>query len=433
MMQTIISDQKRSGAIAAIGNAVLENKSGVGSKVAVVLIALMPLSHTLITWDWDGQISAVNYALRHYGLLIVWLELVILLIAARVGWKPLQQFFGLPTAVKWLCAGAILSVIFTSVWASNSPTLSLLFAFRYLVHGLLIGSLIFLIRKDQNFRLSNWAFWLSCGFALYLVALTAFCMLVPNPQSFPWVRGIPSATNIRQIGNVVGIMALVPATLLLFGSSMRKDAFAASLLMVLLTFATWSGSRGALLGFGVAMAVAGWISRDRLAISKIILLVFSFTAALAISMFIPSPAPEFGIFRMAESLNSDDLSSGRWQIWQFAVEAIKTAPFFGHGAGNYRVNMELLTGLPFNHPHNFVLQLVYDWGIVGGGLALTLIAGLGFMLLRSDEGTVDERFLSLSGFVGTIAMASIDGALFYPLPIIIAVALISPHLARGRP
>ena len=404
----------------------------IGWKAAAYLIASMAVLHTVATWDWDGQISSVNRALRHYSFPVVWLELVILLLAARLGWRPYQQFSCLPVPAKWLFSLLCVSVGITSIFVSGSPITSTLFAIRFLLHGLLIGSLIFLASADHEFDFKNWVAPLSWGIALYLFALTAFCLLVPDPASFPWVQRIPSATNIRQIGNVLGLMALVPATLLLFERSMPKARFAALLLMALLSFIMWSGSRGALLGVCVATLFAGWHCRTVIATDRAMLLAFAFGVALTVSLFLPVPDPNFGLIRMAEAVASSEPSAGRWQVWQSTVEAIKTNLLFGHGAGTYRGNMEALTGQPFNHPHNFILQFTYDWGIVGGGLAMGLLAWLGFSVISSEKGTVEERFISTGGLAGIVTMAMIDGALYYPLPIIIVVALMVPRLVRDQ-
>jgi O-Antigen ligase len=408
------------------------HKLGSGWKLAIFLLAAMPFLHALATWDWDGKITATNHHFRLYSLPVVWIEIIIICWARRLGWRPSYHLPMLGNSEKCLCVVFCFSVSITALVSNENFAVQAFFVSRYFLHIFLMSSVVFIVSKSIDFSFHYWSSIVLHGAVVYVFSLIAFCLLLTNPQNFPWVERIPSATNIRQIGNVMGILALAPATAFIFRESNKTATFTVLAFMFLMTFVMWSGTRGSLLGFGIAVSIAGWQNRKSIRSSRLLSLILLSLLALLISLIFPTPAPEFGMIRVAESFSSGDAASGRLQMWQTTIEAIRNMPFFGYGAGTFRSNMASAWsfGYPYNHPHNFVLQFVYDWGVIGGGLALMLLARFGFAILTSDQGTDEERFLSISGFVALIVMALIEGTLFHPLPIVIAITLMTPHLAR---
>jgi O-antigen ligase len=63
-----------------------------------------------------------------------------------------------------------------------------------------------------------------------------------------------------------------------------------------------------------------------------------------------------------KAVETGDMSNGRKMIYAKCMEEIPEKPFFGHGMDLFEHNTD------FIYPHNFILQIFYD-----GGLMLTLI------------------------------------------------------------
>jgi O-antigen ligase len=402
-------------------------------KIAIIIVAMMPLFQTIVTWDDDGRFTLVAHYIRQYSLPTTMLELILLITCALAGWRPHRQFLALSRLTRWLLLTALIAISISSVVISNNPTISTLFALRYVAHISLFGALVHMLRgAEKELSTDYWQRTILCGGLAYVAALSVFAIFVPKPEDFRWFERMPSATNVRQIGNIVALFALVPATLVLFERSRRNTAFAWVGLTCLLTFITWTGSRGALLSFCLAVGFAGWRNRSAITPNRIVVFVSAALIAVALSLVIPVPDSNFGLIRIADSVGSGDVSSGRAQIWQNTVSAILEAPIFGHGAGMFRQNMTLVNGFPFNHPHNFILQLIYDWGAVGGGLMIAILSVFGKKIILSVDGQTNARFLASSAFIGLTSAAMIDGPLFYPLPIIVAAALMCPQVACWR-
>lgn len=390
-------------------------------KRVIVIVAMMPLVQTICTWDNDGLFTAFGQYVRQYSIPTVALEILVLLICTSAGWQPGKRLAELPRVTKLLILATIAAVMISSLAMSSHWVTSVHFAVRYVIHISVFFALVHILSQTQKYENAAFCIWaMFYGALAYVAALSAFAIFAPKPENFIWWQRMPSATNIRQIGNVVALLALAPVALLMFERHLQKALLAWAGLICLLTFIMWTGSRGALLSICLGIGFAGWLYRATITAPRTVLLVSAALIAIAISICLPSPDPNFGLIRMAESVTASDVSSGRVQVWQNTFDAIRQAPFFGHGAGMYRQNMADINGFPFNHPHNFILQFVYDWGVVGGGLMVTLFVGFGIKLVSSSCGEPNLRFLSTSAFVTLTGGALIDGPLFYPLPIVIA-------------
>ncbi|TSB02032.1 O-antigen ligase family protein [Sphingorhabdus contaminans] len=400
--------------------------------VAVLLITMAPGLHAIATWDLDGRLSSTAYAVRHYSYMVVLVEILVIWLALRNDLSFSNTFWELPKRVRTLLA-LWLTFSLIALFSTMSGLSNALFTLvRYLTHGFFLVSLVHLLSKSNRFDIQISLKVLSAGAVVYVVLLAIFCILVPNPQDFPWVRRVPSATNIRQIGNNVGLLAIAPVALLM--ASKRRSCVGPTIaFVIILSFATWTGSRATLLGlfFGIACGLV--IVRHFTTLRNMASAAVAAVMSILISVAMPVPDPTFGLFRLVKaSGEQDDPSSGRWELWAQTWEQITQSPWIGHGAGRYRDDMNLHFGTTWNHPHNFILQYLYDWGFVGGSIALILLAILGVAILRRTKADPLSRFIAITAYCAICATAMIDSPLFHPLPIMIALTLIAPVFAIAK-
>lgn len=62
--------------------------------------------------------------------------------------------------------------------------------------------------------------------------------------------------------------------------------------------------------------------------------------------------------KMNKYIGLDDISNGRSEVYEAAINYIKQSPFFGYGIETF----ESYTNYPY--PHNFVLQLIFEGGLL---------------------------------------------------------------------
>lgn len=151
---------------------------------------------------------------------------------------------------------------------------------------------------------------------------------------------------------------------------------------------------------------------------------------------LPVPGPNFGLQRVISSpgsteLRIDALSTGRVTIWRGTLAKIAERPLFGHGESQFRSQVPEAGGVT-NHPHDAVLQILLQWGVVG----LALVAILAIMLAARIRRVVDAAPSTTAPAIGVIAglltFSLYDGTLYYPYPIMMIVTAVAIILGHGR-
>lgn len=390
--------------------------------LAICFVAMLPSIFVWFTWDLDGVLSPAAYAIRHFSYPITIGELCVVIFAMHKKFSIFAAFAKLGPVPRILTViwsiFAFLPVAFVAENMSVTATTTL----QYAVHGVFLAALIHLAKLSAVANRETALKIFTFGAVIYVGLLIAFAMIIPDKEAFPWGLRLPSGTNVRQIGYYVAIIAIAPISLFLFSRKMKPTLF--FVVIFLIAFISWTGSRGALVGLFCGPALAAltlWRSPTKVRTG---LLMLSFVFGLAASIPLPTPGPEFGLVRMASSLSQDEIGSGRSFVWESTLTEIKKSPWVGHGSGSFKKNMNSIYGFDFNQPHQLVLQYIYDWGLLGGGAAGLLLLFLFFSCLGISRVSNDAAAYAAVSALCTIAVISmIDGAFYYPLSIVLAVAL----------
>jgi hypothetical protein len=232
---------------------------------------------------------------------------------------------------------------------------------------------------------------------------------------FNWVR-LPIFGNIRRLAMTAGLMSVF----LYFDAGYRQSE---KWLLVLarvvgLSLLFWSGSRGAMLGWMLALLLfirlTGQWSRWRGWSLEI-------GVAMALSILFDVGNPSMGFFgAFLRSWSGavvtgtvDGLSSGRMSLWLKTLEVLQEPriALFGAG-GNGFVRLHLMFDQIF-HPHNIVLQIVSDWGV--GGLLLLLWLVRQGVPMRSGLKSANTGMTGLGAalMVFLLVTGLLDGGLYH--------------------
>jgi len=136
---------------------------------------------------------------------------------------------------------------------------------------------------------------------------------------------------------------------------------------VMLIAMVWTGSRGPFFGLWLCVLAALFIYRKH--VSKIWLVVVVATTVIATSLiFIKLPYETTirigGV--VMDKYETEKLTSVRTEMFRWAWENAKKRLIFGHGTGAYAVDRNGVdTG---DWPHNIILELLYEQGLVGVAL-----------------------------------------------------------------
>ena len=240
--------------------------------------------------------------------------------------------------------------------------------------------------------------------------------------------------NIRAAGHFTAIGIALLAPFALISRRMGAKAVVATGLVILL-WATlfWSGSRAGLAALVPGLILALMFSRQRVKAIASNIALGAAGAALSTLYFIPGKG--FGLIERigqagnqvsnasgaSEALSS--VSSGRVDIWAWALETILEKPFFGWGYGS----MIEIPGAPYYyHTHNIVLEYALAFGIP---VALAVFALLGWLTLKALRNLARDPSAHMLAMAGTILVLPIysllSGVLINPYQLIIYLSALA--------
>lgn len=392
--------------------------------LAICFVAMLPSIFALFTWDLDGVLAPAAYTIRYFSFPITIGELCVVIFAMHKKFSIYAAFAKMGPVPKILTVIWLIFAFLPVAFVAENMSLTAITTLQYALHGVFLAALIYLAKSSAVANRETALTIFTFGAVVYVGLLIVFAIIIPDKEAFPWGIRLPSGTNIRQIGYYVAIIAIAPISLFLFSRKMKATLCFA--VVFLIAFIAWTGSRGALVGLFFGPALAALMLWRRPANVRTGLLALSFAFGLAASVPMPTPGPEFGLVRMASSLSQDELGSGRSFVWESTLTEIKKSPWVGHGSGSFRQNMKSIYDFSFNHPHQLVLQYIYDWGLLGGGAAGLLLLSLFVSCWERSRVTNDAAAYAAVSALCTIAVISmIDGAFYYPLSIVLAAAAVA--------
>lgn len=398
----------------------------------LLVIAIHPLLRVLILAEPSAEMTEIQVAERFLWFSFWVVEAIVIIVAARSDFRVVPCFRALPPAVRVLVAIWLAVMSLATLNAAFSPP-----AFRsaatWLLHGLFALAFWHLAKRDRNFEYTF------DRFARIFPGITVLAGLVSMgaiysiglSSTYPFGTDIPGFSNIRHSGYI-----FAPAIALCLGRlATSPHQWRTTVLLALnVALCLWFGSRGPFLGLIVGLVVA-WIlfSNFRRRTFWIHSLLSTATGAI-LSVIVPSPDdPAFNALRrfFGGGTDLEGFTSGRTEVWKDAIRLIADRPLFGYGGEQFQYVSPVAANVS-RHPHNFALQAIFDWGVIGGGAFLILLAfGVGSALKLHQDLTPAGR-VALFGAACMLGYALVDGILFYSFTIAVTSIFLLTALAFSR-
>ena len=109
---------------------------------------------------------------------------------------------------------------------------------------------------------------------------------------------------------------------------------------------------------------------------------------------------EIGILdKMSKLIAEGDIWNGRIEIWKTSFECFLDSPIWGHGING----IQLWTQGTIEYPHNFILQLLNDGGIIFGLLPIYVII-YGMILFFSNSSRKSGNIINFFVFIISISV-----------------------------
>lgn len=398
-------------------------------------------------------------------------------------------------ALEWIAPAAFGLWVFVAAWltsASPQPTLPALawctLATAVLLLGTLralgrrlsmprdVGLLLFALGASMvasNFLLStpSWSLprlglYISLslvGVAFYLmyrdavrIPLQGYCIAIAvlhvpffievmawaarsGPDFFTRSMAVAHFSHVRHFG-YLGFLAAMAATALVTLPG-RFDLASLLLAGCALFGIVATGSRGALLSWLAFVLLLVCFSPARWRVLAFSLAALTGSASLVWYLHSSGLLESPNIFVRVQQLVAvpgTELGSGRVQIWRDSLGVIARHPLFGMGTEAYRI-----TGCcdrRVAQPHNFVLQLLMQFGLVGSALLAALcwraLRALGGLRRVAALTLASPENLALAAMLAAfLAFSCIDGLLYREVPLIhfaVLCGLFAAGLHRAR-
>lgn len=201
--------------------------------------------------------------------------------------------------------------------------------------------------------------------------------------------------------------------------------------LVCLAFLAWAGAfllvaggRGPLLAVLTAVLTLLLLAtppahRGRLpvAVPQLVFAMFLLFGAAALAMVVSTYGMPLALTRLLKAFSQwEDPSAitevNRAKLWPQAIAFWWQAPLFGHGISSFSV-LDLGSERAGRHPHNVILQVLAELGLVGLGLLLLLVWVAARKLtterLRSDPLALTAALYALTIFVQSLFNRSLEG------------------------
>lgn len=339
--------------------------------------------------SYSGVFMTAMYAVIIIGLLIIGLFL------------QRRSFLKLRKSHWGICILCILWYIMTSLFIA-SPSVNIQFFGVFMVAAFLIPGIIHIDVRT---------------FLIALVVLPSIGILYLDRIFY----GEILETGVVSMGTCYALLIPVLGDLVYLRFYYRKESirmkiimlfFAAINLFYLVQMAMF-GSRGPIL-CAVLLIMSFFIiriddnkkvffrkGRVLIIIIGLLFLIFSFTAILqALQDFLAKFDISLNVVDKFLRLDDNgDMTNGRESLSTMAWKGIVESPLWGNGISQFNNN----TGE--GYPHNFVLQMLYDGGII---LTLAIMVPVTQSLIRKLKTISENKF----SFFVLLFLASVPGALF---------------------
>ncbi len=399
----------------------------------LVLLFCIPIIHILLLSSFDGEFSNWQLAARLFFLPTLFLEIGIFILAVASGLNLSKSFTDLELPTRFLLLGWLGVVAASLFYADAVLGLAIRGALFWVVHVLFFAAVAHLMGLDRPNLAPTQSLLLYLPIAASVTGLTmlGFVYFTGLDSDFHWNENLPGFTNLRHTGYI-----FAPAIALGLGhlaawpqKSPRVHMF---LLFINTTIMLWLGSRGPVLGiiFGFVVCVIFFPEmRKRLFWARSAIAIGSGTLASVI-LPIPDNASFGAIQRFWLKGTGDQMTSGRTDLWLESLELLSHKPLFGYGAHQYQFISDDAMGM-FKHPHQSIIQFLFDWGLVGGGMFLCLFAMLLFNAFFVSQCPPATKLVSALMASTLIGFSLVDGVFFYPITIAITAVFLVWSIVEG--
>jgi O-antigen ligase len=254
----------------------------------------------------------------------------------------------------------------------------------------------------------------------------ALAIAARNVAGANWVNFPAGTTHVRQLG-FYGIALSGLSAGLLATAEDRRPRFAYFVLAIIgFAWTDLSGGRAAFIaGLAGCMLVAALAPAERKRMSALYLLTAFFVALPLSLIYVPDPRwwglPSI-LGRLSGFHSAMEFTTGRLFWWMGALKGFLASPLIGHGEGQYAYEV---AGGQWNHPHNSILQFLYQWGLIGTTCVMIITTPIIASIGRAVSERPEVALPATGALTGLLLMSLLEGSLYHAFPVMIVVVCLA--------
>lgn len=364
----------------------------------------------------DRSMIRAGIMLAEVGVVLVWS-----LTRKAVTWSgPINRGV-------WIVGGVWVAGVLVATCVAVHVAPAVLRSAELLSHCLFAAVLWVELQRDQK-TLAAAARAIPIGFIGLVIVIVLSAARHSDPFHYDWLHNVPYLGHVRRLGMyALAGVAFSARSFVLSSSSQRFRAWGWMSLTISWAVLFWSGGRGSIVaGLLIGGCLCGLVKGRRAHVAKAF--VSAVGVGMVVSLMFPVANTELGIgrflLRVGEAGEAGQFTSGRSALWKTALAEWGQRPWFGLGP-----DATAFILAPFGHiqPHNFVVQALVEWGLVGTAAFIVLLGG---GLITAGRRTIRERDTALrasravatSYLVGMAALGLLDGVFYHARPLALVAA-----------
>lgn len=379
-----------------------------------------------------GAYGVIDYILRTFagGLAGVWDELFLIVLFMLWGWKWLADRKSEAIKQAPLDMPVILFIsVMLFMLILNSPDYSIsLEGFRAIVQYILWYFVIFQLLKTENgarnvclVLIAAAGFMAVHGVFQYIVGVEMPAGWVDRNEAGVRTRVYSILTSPNILGSFMTLTAPICTAFAFTAKSKGKKAFYAVLALCMAAALVFTFSRGAWLGFAVAVTVYVLLKDKRMIIPAVLL-------AVVIVIAVPSVGNRITYMLSAEYIKSS-LKGGRLVRWMQGIKLLSCSPWFGIGLGHFggavamNHSLSAVAGVEVIktfYMDNYYLKTAVESGIIGLFAFVILmyqvfICSLRTIHITANPKTKEMEIGILAGLSGVIVHNLVENVFEVPM------------------
>ncbi|WP_162889694.1 O-antigen ligase [Vibrio sp. dhg] len=277
-----------------------------------------------------------------------------------------------------------------------------------------------------TYNRQNKHFFLPVCLSICIAALVLFLDYNFNPNSIMNYEKnrIIIASNIRYLGYIAMLGCLYCIISMTLEICFKKKMYLNALFVINFSLLFWLGGRGAILALlistllSISLISINFILKAKSVLYTLGLMTVSCIISIPFNVYQWNGLNRF--FRLSQSpdLTLDKLSTGRLDLWIESINLISENLIIGHGpeAHIFKTKIGLL------QPHNFVLQFLLEFGILGTIGFIAILYNIIRMAIRNVKMDNNINNVYCYGVVVGITIHGLyDGTLYHAPPVILFI------------